>query len=110
MDVVVKCEINTTSLAVTFGGNIVASVLDSFKIMLKVDGRPASPTTFTVSKDFKAVGLWKGATAIPVLKTLLAGKTLQVTGAPFFSRAVTATFPIGGLDGAIKPLRESCGW
>ncbi len=110
MELVVKCEIDTTSLAVTFGGNIVASVLDKFKITMQVDGNPAKATTFTVSKDFKAVGLWKGATAIPVIKTLLAGQNLQVTGAPFFSRAVTATFPIAGLDAAIKPLRESCGW
>ncbi len=110
LELVVSCEINTTSLAVSFGGNIVASVLDRFKINLKIDDKPGQTATFAVSKNFKSVGLWRGADAIPVIKSLFAGSEVKITGAPFFSRAVTAAFPIGGLETAIQPLRKDCSW
>ncbi|MEM7428750.1 MAG: type VI secretion system-associated protein TagO [Pseudomonadota bacterium] len=110
LELVVSCEINTTSLSVSFGGNIVASVLDSFKVTLKVDSQTEKRVNFAVSKDFKAVGLWKGASSIPVIKGLFSGTEVQITGAPFFSRTVTASFPITGLEAAIKPLRSECGW
>ena len=110
LELIAMCEENTTSLSVRFGGNIVASVLNRFDIKLAVDDKPESSATFAVSRDFKSIGIWKGADAIPVLRTLFVGQELKLTGAPFFSEKVTATFPIEGLETAIVPLREACSW
>lgn len=110
LELIATCEENTTSLSVRFGGNIVASVLSKFDIGLAVDDKPATTANFSVSRDFKSIGIWKGSDSIPVLRTLFVGQELKLTGAPFFSEKVTATFPIEGLETAIVPLREACSW
>ena len=106
----IVCKDNTTSLQLKFGGNIVASVLDTARMRFSVDERPAEDYLFSISSDFKSVGLWSGEEAIPVIKTLLDGSTLTVEGAPYFTRPVKAGFAIQGLSSAIQPLRGSCNW
>lgn len=106
----VYCKDNTTSIRLTFGGNIVASPLDTAPVRFKVDDRPPEQYQFSVSDDFKSVGLWSGMEAIPIIKTLLGGRELTVEGAPFFARPVKAGFKIQGLDNAIAPVRGACRW
>ena len=110
LELIATCEENTTSLSIRFGGNIVASVLNRFDIELSVDAKPPKTVAFSVSRDYKSVGIWKGSDSIPVLRTLFVGQELKLTGAPFFSEKVTAVFPIEGLENAIVPLREACSW
>ena len=110
MELIIACRANTTSLSVRFGGNIVASVVDSFQVTLKIDDQPATGLSFGVSEDFKSVGLWSGGQSIPVIKSLFSGAKVQITDAPFFSRSVTATFPVAGLQSAVEPLRRMCSW
>ncbi len=106
----IACRDNTTSLALKFGGNIVASVLDTAQLRFHVDDRPAVTYQFSVAEDFKAVGLWGGQESIPIIKSLLGARTLTVEGAPYFARPVKAGFPIEGLDATIRPLRGDCNW
>ncbi|MCP5084134.1 MAG: hypothetical protein GY948_20810 [Alphaproteobacteria bacterium] len=106
----IVCKDNTTSLQLKFGGNIVASALDTARVRFSVDERPAEDYLFSISSDFKSVGLWSGEEAIPVIKTLLDGSKLTVEGAPYFTRPVKAGFAIQGLSNAIQPVRGSCNW
>lgn len=106
----VYCKDNTTSIRLTFGGNIVASPLDTAPVRFKVDDKPPEQYQFSVSDDFKSVGLWSGVEAIPIIKSLLGGEELTVEGAPFFARPVKAGFKIHGLDHAIQPVRGACRW
>lgn len=106
----IACRNNTTSLELRFGGNIVASALDSAQLRFIVDDRPAASYQFSVANDFKAVGLWSGEEAIPVIKSLMGASSLTVEGAPYFSRPVKAGFRIDGLDATIRAVRGSCNW
>ncbi len=106
----IACKDNTTSLELRFGGNIVASALDSARLRFSVDGGPAESYLFSVANDFKAVGLWSGEEAIPVIKSLLGARSLTVEGAPYFSRPVKAGFRIEGLSSTIRTVRGSCNW
>ena len=106
----IACRNNTTSLELKFGGNIVASVLDTAQLRFHVDDRPGVTYQFSVADDFKAVGLWGGQEAIPIIKSLMGARTLTVEGAPYFARPVKAGFPIDGLDSTIRPLRGACNW
>lgn len=106
----VYCKDNTTSIRLTFGGNIVASFLDTAPLRFTVDDKPPAQYRFSVSSDFKSVGLWTGEEAIPIIKSLLGARTLTVEGAPFFSRPVKAGFQVQGLNSAIQPVRGSCKW
>ncbi len=110
LSIEISCKDNTTALRLKFGGNIVASALDTARVRFSVDERPAEDYLFSISNDFKSVGLWSGEEAIPVIKTLLNGRTLTVEGAPYFARPVKAGFAIQGLNSAIRPLRGSCNW
>ncbi len=106
----IVCKDNTTSFQLKFGENIVATALDTARVQFSVDGRPAEEYLFSISSDFKSVGLWSGEEAIPVIKTLLDGSKLTIEGAPYFSRPVKAGFAIQGLSSAIQPVRGSCNW
>ncbi|MEM8646082.1 MAG: hypothetical protein AAGF86_07035, partial [Pseudomonadota bacterium] len=78
----IACRNNTTSLELKFGGNIVASFLDTAQLRFHVDDRPAVTYQFSVADDFKAVGLWRGQEAIPIIKSLMGATTLTVEGVP----------------------------
>ncbi len=106
----IACQNNTTSLRLKFAGNIVASALDTARVRFSVDDGPPEDYMFSVSNDFKAVGLWSGEEAIPVIKTLMDADTLTIEGAPYFSSPVKAGFAIHGLSTAIQPVRGSCNW
>ncbi len=106
----VYCKDNTTSIRLTFGGNIVASYLDSARLRFTIDDKPPAQYEFAISDDFKSVGLWSGKEAIPIIKSLLDARTLTVEGAPFFARPVKTAFQVHGLNKAIQPVRGSCRW
>jgi type VI secretion system protein VasI len=63
-----------------------------------------------MSASGKAFGYWHGEEAIPFVKRLLGGKRLLVEVAPFGASPVLAEFPVAGLDMAVAPLRQACGW
>lgn len=110
LSLIIACRSNVTSLSVTFGGNIVSSVLDEVPVSLVINGTKKLARTFEVAQDFKAVGLWTGGVSIPTVKALIGARELKLTGAQFFSKKVTAAFDVRGLEQAIKLLRKNCDW
>lgn len=62
------------------------------------------------STDNKALGLWSGGKAIPVVKQMLGKSTMITRMTPFSESPFTATFNISGLNRAIEPLRKACNW
>jgi len=79
-------------------------------VTYRIDTAKAQKKEFTESTDHEALGLWNGGSAIPWIKAMFGGARMYVEATPFSESAVSDFMPISGLEEAIKPLRESCGW
>lgn len=62
------------------------------------------------STSNRALGHFSGGKAIPLIKRMLGKEQMLTRFTPFGESAVTANFPIKGVEEAIKPLREACKW
>lgn len=80
------------------------------EITYRIDTEKARKVEGDASTDNKALGLWSGGQAIPVLKQMIGKSQMVVRMTPFSESPFTATFDIRGLDSAIKPLRDACRW
>jgi type VI secretion system protein VasI len=80
------------------------------KVIYRLDEKPAGEKNMRESTDHKALGLWNGGASIPFIKQMFSHEKLLIRATPHSESPVTATFAISGLENAIKPLRENCGW
>ncbi len=80
------------------------------KITYRVDKLPAQTKRFRESNNHESLGLWSGKSAIPFLKELFGHDRLFVRATPHSESPLEASFDITGLEKAIEPLREACGW
>lgn len=104
---VVRCQDNNTAVIFNFARFIEQSRAEA---ALRIDDGAVMGASLKMSASGKAFGFWQGEEAIPFVKRLLGGKRLLVEVTPFGARPVLAEFPIAGLDQAVPPLREACGW
>jgi type VI secretion system protein VasI len=109
---IVRCMENTTSIYITTNGcHLVSSDYNDYgDITYRIDDDSAKTQAFTESTNNRALGLWRGGEAIPFIRSLFGGSSLLMRFTPFNESPVTARFPIAGLDEAVAPLREACGW
>ena len=61
------------------------------------------------SSDSRSVGL-TGNSAISFIEALFGGQTLVIQANPLSGSQMVAEFPIDGIEEAVVPLREACGW
>ena len=104
---VVRCQDNNTAVIFNFARFIEQSRAEA---ALRIDDGAVMAASLKMSASGKAFGYWQGEEAIPFVKRLLGGKRLLVEVAPFGARPVLAEFPVAGLDMAVAPLRQACGW
>lgn len=104
---VVRCQDNNTAVIFNFARFIEKSRAEA---ALRIDDGSVMAASLKMSASGKAFGFWQGEEAIPFVKRLLGGKRLLVEVTPFGARPVLAEFPVEGLDKAVAPLREACGW
>ena len=79
-------------------------------IEYRVDQEKSHTVNGNASTDNRALGLWSGGKAIPLIKQLLGKSKLTVRMMPYGESAFTASFNISGLDTVIEPLRQACKW
>lgn len=106
----IACRENVTSAFFVFGGHFMSDIQGRGQVTYRVDQAKARSQSFTVSTDNEALGLWSGGSAIPFIKGLFGGKRMYVEATPFSESTVSDFLPVSGLEEAIAPLRESCGW
>ena len=82
--------------------------LESTSMLTRLDKAPAVTKTWSISTDNKAV--FVSGSDVAFAKQLMAHQTLLAQITPYSQSPVMATFDIGGLSEAIKPLREACKW
>ena len=105
-----RCEENTTVAYFSVGDYFLSDIQGYGVIDYRVDDRKAGTIGGAESTDNSALGLWRGRDSIGFIESLMGGETLFVRITPFNESAIEMYFPITGLDVAVKPLREACGW
>lgn len=103
----VRCQENKTNLYTVWSdylGN------EDIELTIRIDKDPAYSRDWSISTDGNAAGLWNGGNSIPFIQSLFGRDQLLVRLTPYAESAVTAIFPISGLEQAIEPLRKACGW
>ncbi len=105
-----RCRENTTSFTIWFGGQFMASSGGFDRVTYRIDDRPAVDDRWEESTNNEHMGHWSGGRSIPLIKSLFGAQNLLVRATPFNESAITIDFKVGGIEAAIEPLREACGW
>lgn len=106
----IRCQDNTTSFTVWFGGQFMASSGGFDRVTYRIDDRPAVDDRWEESTNNEHMGLWTGGRSIPLAKSLFGAQNFLLVATPFSESSITLDFKVGGLEEAIQPLREACGW
>ncbi|HDR2588170.1 TPA: type VI secretion protein [Enterobacter ludwigii] len=102
---VVACREKKTQAFIDWG---VYLGLDETTMIHRIDKRKAVTRSWYISTGSTAV-LYSGNT-IDFIKNLGSGDMLFAQIVPYGEDSISATFNLGGLSEALKPLQKSCGW
>jgi type VI secretion system protein VasI len=109
-ELLIRCKDNTTSLTVWFAGQFMASSGGFDRVTYRLDKQPAVNDRWDESTNNQHMGLWSGGESIPLIKKLFGAENFLLQATPFSESSITLDFKVGGLENAVKPLREACGW
>lgn len=111
VSLLIRCKENTTALFIAADCHLTSSDYDGYgDVDVRLDDTPSTTISMDASTNNRSLGLWSGGRAIPFIKAMLGKDVLITRFTPYGESPVTAKFQITGLDKAITPLRESCGW
>lgn len=106
-----RCMDGKTALIINTDCHMTSSQYDDYgDVTYRLDDNKAKMITMDESTDNRSLGLWSGGGSIPVIKQMFGRSKMLVKMTPFGESPFTATFPITGLEEAVKPLRQACGW
>jgi type VI secretion system protein VasI len=105
-----RCMENSTNLYIATNCHLASGFHGYGEVEYRIDQNKARTKQFDSSTDNKALGLWSGGTAIPMIKEMFGAETLLVRFTPFNMNPVTASFPISGTESAVSELRKACHW
>jgi type VI secretion system protein VasI len=100
---IARCKSNTTDLYIGWNDYLGSEA----SVLTRVGSNKAITQRWSLSTDKKATFHSK---PIPFLKEMLDAPKLVAQVTPYNESPVTAIFNTAGLENAIKPLRETCGW
>jgi type VI secretion system protein VasI len=104
----IRCAEGAMAVAFDFDG-LVVSAQAAAAVNWRVDNRAPGTIAMQRSSDNRSLGL-SGAAAISFVETLFGGQTLVIQANPLSGSQMVSEFPIAGIEEAIVPLREACGW
>lgn len=108
--IAIACLQKTTKIIFDAGENYLDDGGTYGRVTYRLDKEKAETTPMAVSNGNKALGLWSGSKSIPLIKKMFGHDKMIVQITPYQKGPVTMEFTIKGLEEAIKPLREACGW
>ncbi|WP_405048312.1 type VI secretion system-associated protein TagO [[Roseibacterium] beibuensis] len=107
----VRCLENTTSIIFSTDCHMTSSRYNNYgDVTYRLDNEEPRTRGFTESTNNRSLGLWSGGEAIPFIRAMLDNERLLARMTPFSDSPIEMEFNISGLDQAIVPLREACGW
>ncbi|WP_162500811.1 type VI secretion system-associated protein TagO [Modicisalibacter coralii] len=105
-----RCLENSTNLYVKMNGHFLADSGGYGRVTYRIDDNRAHTVSMHESTDNKALGLWSGGRAIPVIRRFFGHDQVIMRVTPFNQSPVEVKFPIKGIEEKIKPLRTACHW
>src|SRR5690606_25621483 len=109
---VVRCKSNATEMYANwheFLGDDSNSVYDEFKLVtVRVGDEPAREERWHLSTDRQ--GTFTPGSPIPLLKRMLSAERLVLQTTPYNENPITAVFELEGIQDALAPIAETCGW
>lgn len=108
---IARCLENTTAIYFNTGCHMTSSSYDSYgDIQYRIDDEKAKTVRGDNSTNNRSLGLWRGATAIPLIKQMFGKSRMIVKMTPYGESPFTVSFDITGTEEATAELRKSCGW
>lgn len=105
-----RCLENETNLFIKLNGHFLADIQSYGKVTYRIDDQQARTVRMAESTNNKALGLWSGGQAIPVIRRMLNHDQVTMRVTPYNQSPETITFPIDRIEEDIKPLRTACHW
>lgn len=100
-----RCSENTTTAVFTTNMFMVS---ENARVTVRVGSEPAETSDWERSTNYKAVGRWSGAQAIPFIKKLKNGQKLAVRVQE--KDRIDAEFDLGNVEEVAARLASACKW
>ncbi|MBC7737808.1 MAG: hypothetical protein H7245_11460, partial [Candidatus Saccharibacteria bacterium] len=102
-----RCMEHTTAATLKMNDHCLTDIEGYGTVTYRIDDQKAAKVRMIASTDNKALGLWSGKSAIPLIKCLMRGKKVVFRIIPFNESPVEFTMDLDGPEAAITPLREA---
>jgi type VI secretion system protein VasI len=99
-----RCQSDTTNMYINWGDFLGT---DSIQVTTRIGSNDSATSSWRISTSNQSTFKSK---PIEFIKSMLGTSKFVAQTTPYGENPVTAIFDIAGLDNAIKPLRETCGW
>ncbi|EFL3935140.1 hypothetical protein ACR15_002134 [Escherichia coli] len=106
---VIECKANTTKMFVAWH-NMIADAGDTTQVTYRIGEHKAVKAEWQRATNYKALGLWNGKKAIPMIKKMLNEKQFIIETLPEAGYIEKATFNIEGLEKHINKVKNACHW
>lgn len=105
----IGCRRKQTELKLIVENELIASH-ENF-VSYRLDGSaPVKTRTWEASTDYTHVGLWRTSASVPIIKAMMAHKSMLIRVEQRVFGVTEAVFNVEGLEVAVKPIREACKW
>lgn len=104
-----RCMDNTTA-ALLVTKCFMSDIQGYGKVDYRVDQRRMQTRYFSESTDNMALGLFSWQSSMPFIRDLMDGSKLIAQFTPYNDSPKQVSFDISGVNHALRPLRQACGW
>jgi len=109
-NLIMRCMENRTNVFFRLNGAFLADSGGFGNVTLRIDDGSPINIGMSASTNNEALGIWEGNIAIGFIRPMLGAERLLIRITPFNESPVDLAFPLAGIEEAIAPLREACGW
>lgn len=106
---VIECKANKTKMFVAWGHHV-ADAGDATYINYRIGEHKAVAAEWERATNYKALGLWNGKKAIPMIKKMVNEKQFIIEVIPEAGDIEKAVFNIDGLYNHIDKVKNACHW
>ncbi|HBV8100212.1 TPA: hypothetical protein MD653_001647 [Escherichia coli] len=106
---VIECEANKTKMFVAWHHHV-TDAGDSTSVKYRIGEHKAVATEWERSTNYKALGLWNGKKAVPMIKKMVNEKQFIIKVVPEAGDVEKAVFNIDGLYNHIDKVKNACNW
>ncbi len=107
----ILCLDGSTAVQFSFAGYALGTpTSNSGTLTIQFDRLPSRSQSLELGPDRTTLGFFTDAQAKAFIDQLLQSERLYVRAQPQAQRSVTVSFQLDGIEEALGPVREACGW